>query len=207
MLRDFAAVLSGIAIAGSLGGCAFFGGDAPDVSPDPVDLQYQPDMPDSSTSTSSTLDRPVPSESLKVDDIEKRYLLIGKLGKPLGEFSTIRGIWRPTRDAFSKDDPLAFFVTQIDGVATQNDIEINAVLMRDNWAFQHEEWPVPSKGAVWELRVFEDAATFGKPITARKEAGYGGQQGQAGISWGLKSRMNYMSRPRVLDAGRNTGAP
>src|SRR5262245_53336621 len=58
--------------------------------------------------------QPPPQQRVNVDEIGGSVVLIGRLGKPLGEKMTVRGQWVPAPQR-AKDNSPRFNVTEVDG--------------------------------------------------------------------------------------------
>ena len=67
---------------------------------------------------------------VSVEDVGTRLILIGRLGKPLGEKFEIRGYWHFPSNIHVKDYSLRFTVTFIDGKSIEKPIEFNYAQLR-----------------------------------------------------------------------------
>lgn len=96
---------------------------------------------------------------IPVEEIGKKAVLIGRLGRPLGTMVTIQGKWA-LPDARVKDYSLRFTVTQVDDVKLEKPIEFNvaqieAVDKRGESVIPDFKNHPTLHGKSWTLRAYE----------------------------------------------------
>ena len=96
---------------------------------------------------------------VSVDDLGKTAELIGRLGKPLGTWVTVKGTWAlPVPDA--KDDSLRFTVTYVNGAKLKKPVEFDVALVqavdrRGNDVTPKFENRDKFDGQAWTLKAYE----------------------------------------------------
>lgn len=133
-------------------------------------------------------------------DLRDRYQIIGKLGKPLGEYSSISGVWK--RERTTKGNRVhrlyRFYVTHIDGRTLDKSV------IFDRWwdtissygviPFQPPV-PDPAETEIWKLRVVELMRHRGLPYGFNGEAGLIEQHNRF---FELDSVLRYHHRPQIV---------
>ena len=133
-------------------------------------------------------------------DLQDRYRIIGKLGKPLGEYSTIRGVWKRERTTIGRDMRRLhrFYVTHVDGQLLKESIIFNHRWDTiSSYGIMPFEPPVPDpvETEVWEMRVVELMKNRGLP------SGFNGEAGlieQHNSFFELDSVLRYHHRPSII---------
>lgn len=133
-------------------------------------------------------------------DLRDRFRIIGKLGKPLGEYSTIRGIWKRERTTRGNDIHrlYRFYVTHINGKLLEKNV------IYDRWWDTISSYgvtpldppvPDPEENEVWEMRVVELIKNRGLPSGFNREAGLIEQHNSF---FELDCVLRYHHRPSIL---------
>ncbi|WP_232103021.1 hypothetical protein [Gimesia maris] len=133
-------------------------------------------------------------------DLQDRYRIIGKLGKPLGEYSKIRGVWKHERTTKGHDVRRLYrlYVTHIDGKP------LDQRVIFDYWWDTITSYgvmpfkppvPDPVETKVWEMRVVELMKNRGLPIGFNGEADLIEQHNSY---FELDSILRYHHRPTIL---------
>ncbi|MCC7339011.1 MAG: hypothetical protein IT422_28275 [Pirellulaceae bacterium] len=97
---------------------------------------------------------------VSVEDVGTRLILIGRLGKPLGEEFEIRGHWHFPPTPYVKDYSLRFTVDSIDGKLIDKPIEFNYAQLRFLDREHHDVIPAYAEhakldGECWTLIGYE----------------------------------------------------
>ncbi|QDT40735.1 hypothetical protein Pan241w_07930 [Gimesia alba] len=133
-------------------------------------------------------------------DLRDRYQIIGKLGKPLGEYSTIRGVWKRERATIGQRIRRfhRFYVTHIDGQELDKSVIINhrwdTISSYGVMPFKPAV-PDPEETEVWEMRVVELMRNRGLA------AGFNGEAGlieQHNSFFELVNVLRYHRRPSII---------
>jgi hypothetical protein len=123
--------------------------------------------------------------------------IIGKLGKPLGTYCTVRGKWITDMERWQ--DSLWFFhVTHIDDRELTTTIEYPAYTVNEVLVHGHKSltrYTSPKEGEIWELRAYEGMSASGAPLDYVKENHTGLEQGE--LMFRLRSTLNY-GRGKIL---------
>jgi hypothetical protein len=185
----FAVSLFAIGIVGT--GCTLRS-DPPEYIPEFKESPYWGN-PQSVGTANNDLEQ-IPREPISFDSLMSQYEIVGRLGKPLGEFSTIQGTWRVDDDF--KGDLSEFHVAIVDGktltdpiVYDLHDVEFR---VRTNTGRMIQ----PADGEVWEVRAQEMIRNYGNAPNAHLERGFQGQQGM--ISWRTSAVLHTLQQPRVV---------
>jgi hypothetical protein len=127
-------------------------------------------------------------QSYTFDDLTEGKI-DGRLGKPVGTFCTVRGIWieDPSRFKFTE---WYFHVTHVDGVALPRSLEYPSYLLVDSCGGGQEKLADPVHGEVWVLRVFEGIKTYGSPSGYYDEARI--PPGSGAIPFSVVSELKYV---------------
>jgi len=149
------------------------------------------------------------------DDLVKRRV-IGRLGKPMGEYSGIRGVWKAS--AFSSRTML-FHITHIDGRPLAKEIVYpRAHFYKSGGLPIVPAVPEPEDSDVWELRVVEHSVYYGTPKRFHEESGiprgvaiiprgvgvlpHESRPGAIIVPFELTSQITYPLRPQITKGGR-----
>jgi hypothetical protein len=99
-------------------------------------------------------------------DLNWKYDVLGKTGRPLGELVTLQGqiVEGPTK---GYEDGPTIRVQRINGIATQDDIAIKL----EPFFSKEDHFKVLKIGTTYELRGYESGKYVGTPGAAMKEAG------------------------------------
>ena len=137
-------------------------------------------------------------------DLRDRYRVIGRLGKPVGEYSTIRGVWK--RERVFRDRRtvriMRFYVTHIDGRALDKSLDFDqrdGIFRRFSLEPLDPSVPQPEESDVWELRVVESMRCSGLVKGYNSELGY---PGCLELNWipdfKLISSLSYHLHPEII---------
>jgi hypothetical protein len=99
------------------------------------------------------------NESISYTAIQKKYVILGKTGHPLGQFVRLEGQWK-RREGITKGDPFYFVVTRFNGGDVQTAIEFDR---NEIISSGEQEMPAVVENAVWELAGYETGGFFGIP--------------------------------------------
>lgn len=116
---------------------------------------------------------------ISFSDLRDRYQIIGRLGKPIGEYSKIRGVWKRERVIRDRSPVriMRFYITHIDGRSLKVRLDFD---QRDGifTRFSLEPFaapePHPEEFEIWELRVVESMGYAGLAKGYNSEIGYPG---------------------------------
>ena len=106
-----------------------------------------------------------PTVDVPVQQLGKQYRLLGKLNLPLGEVARVQGLIVPPGPAKTYDNGLSVRVFRINGVATQEFIQIKLVDY-----YGRDEVPV-KPGTTCDLEGFETGGFVGVPVEAVQRGG------------------------------------
>lgn len=120
----------------------------------------------------------LPRERIEVDTLFREKEIVGRLGKPLGEFSTIKGVWKSRGDV--KFDPFEFHVIEVDGKELKNAVVFAGRDVGCNPEFGGDR-PERADDVTWEFRGYEAIESYGYPPKWRQEGilGQGRHDGMA----------------------------
>ena len=98
-----------------------------------------------------------PVSTVRAEDIGRTVTVLGRLGKPLREMMTVRGIWEELTGPQDKpDERLRFRVTHVNGSTLQRCVNLHRydleVVKKDR------EEVEPAKGEVWKFRAYGNVA-------------------------------------------------
>lgn len=127
---------------------------------------------------------PPQTSEIGVEQIGRDVFIRGRLGKRLGEFSTVVGQWVRYHD--DKRGRWTFCVMEVDGAQLANPIGFAVV------GSGVEPEGKPRDGEMWMMRCFEDASFTGTPDQYRAE--FPGALGSGGDKWQFQSRLHYVKR-------------
>ena len=102
-------------------------------------------------------------DRIPVDELGKSADLIGRLGKPLGSWVTIKGTWsypKSRNGRRPKDASLRFTVSHVDGVELAKSVEFNIAQIdaknsQGQSAFQEFKDRRKLDGRTWTLKAYE----------------------------------------------------
>jgi hypothetical protein len=102
---------------------------------------------------------------VRIDELGKRFRLVGKLGIPLGDIAKVQGIVVNSR-AKGYDAGIGVRIYRVNGQATQEFIQIKL-----NDYYGRDEIPNLEPGKSYEFSGFETGGFVGVPAAAMKQAG------------------------------------
>lgn len=93
---------------------------------------------------------------VRLDDLGNSVVVIGRLGKPLGDLCSVNGFWmaRPV----GKSESMVFEVTHVNGEKLENTVRFGRSQIRAPLAV-----PTPSENEKWELSGIETGGFQGMP--------------------------------------------
>lgn len=115
--------------------------------------------------------------------------IIGRLGKPLGTYCSLRGQWKSDW-ARAKTVLWWFRVTHLDGEELEKAIEFPAFHVEAQPGRGQKALKDAREGEIWELRAYEGITTYGSPPGYFEESGFA--QGAGSLPFELSSRLHYV---------------
>lgn len=160
------------------------------------------------TSSEVVTEQPRDRIGIRFDDLRDRYRIIGRLGKPMGEYSTIRGVWKKERVIRDRRMVrfMRFYVTHIDGRVLKESLDFDqrdGIFRNYSWIPLDPPVPRPEEHNVWELRVVESMSYSGLAKNYNREIGY---PGCLELNWipdfKLNSTLRYHHRPQIIKSAK-----
>ena len=99
-------------------------------------------------------DKPQAPVTVRAEEIGRSVTVLGRLGHPLHEMMTVRGVWLESDEVLSKpDNPLRFHVTHLNARQLDPAIEFHVydIMVQEKPGIEVE----PAKDEQWELRAYE----------------------------------------------------
>ena len=145
------------------------------------------------TSTARSADKAnKEAKPISFDELATTYRIIGRLGKPLGEFVTVRGMWEENKENV-KFGSLTMRITHIDGRECDRNLVYH---LRDVYSDTVKSVR-PSHQDRWEIRGYETIEFTGTPKGYFEESRTA--PGSGILPWTLSSRFIYVKRNLIQE--------
>jgi hypothetical protein len=108
-----------------------------------------------------------PPITIRADDIGDKVMVLGRLGHPLGEMMTVKGVWAAPKSTESWKDRLIFHVTSVNGKQLAEPAIFNVYVV--DVVDRARKTVCPSAGELWEVRAYENWSLRNQPADYWKE--------------------------------------